>query len=268
MSARTVIAIGWARSGSTAFRQNFLNRHAGIATAPRGQAEADGPGAVILDGLKRMDDADFALNAPEFRRNWASFAEHCGRPVACLTDEELSIGLFGTGVSPIAIARRCGTLFPDARVFAVVRDQVDAIRSFYTLVERTGLTGNLSLSDWVRHYFLKPDDGGFAFLFDYARTLEAYREGRAENAVTAIAYDRFKARPMAAYADAAHALGIDEAPCADFPTDVVNASPQRERACEPDVAAAIRALYATSNQRLTEAFGVDFNEDFKLKDEA
>lgn len=279
MSCRVVLNIGWARAASTAFRQNFLTRHPDIVAVDRGQSILEGPAAAMLLHLKAADDARFRRYSAALCSEWESFEQQIAQPVLCLTDEELSIGLRSTGIDPRMIAKRCGSLFPEARTLAIVRDQVDAIRSFYALAERQGGTEGLSLSDWTRRFFLAPEGRGFSHLFDYMATLQAYLEWQPRHDVIVLPYDRLRNNHAAFYAEVADALGISEQPCEQLPNEIVNASPSALLATpllsdrrgavaggyrvpaeySPGLEDEIRTLYESCNRELAREFRIEFS---------
>ena len=119
-----VINIGWARAASTALRQNFFCRHPDIVTAGSNQRPDEGPAAATLHALKTADDNEFRRELPALRGLWTDY-RHRTDGLICLSDEELSIGLPGR-IRPAALARRCAELFPDVRILAVAREQIDA----------------------------------------------------------------------------------------------------------------------------------------------
>ena len=278
MSSRVVLNIGWARAASTAFRQNFLTRHPEILAVARSQPFSEGPGAIVLRHLKSANEGEFSRYSAELHSEWDAYERQHRQPVLCLTDEELSIGLHNTGIGPRAIAARCGKLFPQARTLAVVRDQVDAIRSFYALAEREGRVEGLSLSEWTRRFFVEPEGRGFSYLFDYMETLRAYLEWQPREDIIVLPYDRLKASHAAVYVEVALALGISDQACEGLPNEIVNASaltssptPQglgghaatggrnRERAeYALGLEAEIRALFERCNLELAREFRIVF----------
>jgi Sulfotransferase family len=267
MTDRPVINIGWARAGSTAFRRNFLERHPDVLAAGRTQSLADGPAAVILPHVKMDGDAEFAGFVPELRAEWKAYAERNPGRVLCLTDEELSIGLPGTGVSPATIAARCMDILPRARTLAIVRDPVDAVRSFYALAQREGRTGGLSYAGWSRRFISAPSEGeSFAYLFAYMTTLGAYLQRQTKADVLVVPWERLASDPRPVYAEIARWLGISERPCEHLPTDVVNASPRPQadgwdahrRATEAEADADVRAAFAHECDALAQTFGIDY----------
>lgn len=275
MSSRVVLNIGWARSASTAFRQNFLTQHPEIHVCGRDQPILDGPGARILKNLKSMDAPTFLSNSAELGSAWADYARRQSKPVICLSDEEMSIGLLNTGVQPKEIATRCALLFPGASTLAIVRDQVDAIRSFYGLATRQGGTAELSLSDWTRTYFIEPKGRGFSYLFDYLATLRSYLEWQPRRDLTVLAYDGLKTRHASFYSEAANALGISEDAARQLPNEIVNASQSVPFSASPEAGTAddgnknrmeyspglevkIRTLYESCNRGLAHEFGIEF----------
>ena len=248
-----LINIGWARAASTAFRQNFLLNHPGIVVASRDQPAHEGPAATILHGLKSFDDARFRDEAPAFRAMWSEYLGRTERLV-CLTDEELSIGLPGR-VGPAQLGRRCADLFPDARILAFVRDQPDAIGSFYGLSQRDAFQNQMPFAAWLDRYFLNPANGrGFAYLYAHAATLKAYADGRKRSDILVLHYDQLRDDPRGAYVTIAGWAGIDMQLCAALPNAVINASPNRPPEWCPASLAAVRALYEADNQLLAAEF--------------
>lgn len=258
MTSRVVLNIGWARAASTAFRHNFLERHPEIRAVDCRQIFFDGPGAFLLNQLKTASDAEFRQNAPALRAEWEAYVAGQDVPIVCLTDEELSIGRPDAEATPEAIAARCAVLFPKARTLAVVRDQPEAIASFYGLAARYGSTEGLSLSAWARRHFLESQGQGFAYMFDYARTLGAYLAWQAPEDVVVLPYDR--SGGARTHAAAARALGVSAAACSDLPVEILNASehPGTRPSYETGVEVEIRELYAASNRRLADRFGIVF----------
>ncbi len=273
MTAATVINIGWARAASTAFRRNFLRRHPQILVVDRGQAPAEGPGASLLLEIKGADEETFARHSATWRAEWQAFEQRNRSGAICVTDEELSIGLPGTRVSPATIGTRCGIVFPGARTLAIIRDQVEGIRSFYALAQRGGSSA-LPLSEWVQRYFLSPKpEEDFTALFSYTRTLRSYLAWQARADILVVPYDRLKSDHLATYVEVARWMGISEEPCRLFPNEIVNASPasstspteRGEHARQPaqDEYAAgqaeqIRSLYGEDNEALASEFGIVF----------
>jgi len=273
MSSTVVINIGWARAGSTAFRQNFLRRHPDILAVGRSHPPTEGPSAALLHHVKTDDHAEFTRCRHDLRSDWEAFAAVNDRQVICLTDEELSIGRIGPAPKPATIAARCGELFPRARTLAIVRNQVDAIRSFHTLAQRNAHGGGLlPYSEWVRRFFLKPAEGeNFAYLFAYMPTLRAFLSWQPKSDVIVLPYDLLRHDHMGAYTSLAGRLGISQQACRLLPNDIVNASPPttapahdqfaiRER-CFPNKEAKledeIEALYRQDNEELAQEFGIN-----------
>ncbi len=253
MSAPMILNIGWARAASTALRQNFLRRHPDLVAAGRDQPAQEGPAAIVLHALKALDDATFRREAPALRALWADYLRRTDRTV-CLTDEELSIGLPGR-IGPAALARRCADLFPDARILAVVRDQVDAIGSFYGLSQRDVFQDQMPFATWLDRFFLNPADGqGFAYLYTHAATLSAYGEGRKRSDILVLGYDRLRDDPLGAYAAIAGWAGIGVKPCGALPNAVINASPNSHPEWPSASLAAVRALYEADNRILADDF--------------
>lgn len=226
MTMPVVINIGWARSASTAFRQNFSRRHPQILAVDRGQPFSEGPLAVVLQYIKSADGSEFERYLPTLRSELAAYEHNHHDRIICVTDEELSIGLLNTSVAPTTIAARCAQLFPRARTLAVVHDQVDAIRSFYALAQRNSHATVVALSDWVRRFFLNPEEGeNFCYLFSYMTTCRAYREWQPTQDIFVLPYDRLKRNHTTAYCDIVLWLGISEKACELLPNETVNASP-------------------------------------------
>lgn len=259
MNSRMLINIGWARAASTALRQNFLLNHPDIVVAGRDQPAHEGPAAAILHGLKSFDDARFRDEAPALRALWSEYIGRTDRLV-CLTDEELSIGLPGR-VGPTELGRRCADLFPDARILAVVRDQPDAIGSFYGLSQRDVFQDQMPFAAWLDRYFLNPANGrGFAYLYSHAATLKAYAEGRKRSDILVLRYDQLRDDPLGAYATIAGWAGVDVLLCAALPNAVVNASPNRHPEWSPASLAAVRALYEADNRHLAADFDTPLSQ--------
>ncbi len=253
MSAPMILNIGWARAASTALRQNFLRRHPDLVAAGRDQPAQEGPAAIVLHALKALDDATFRREAPTLRALWVDYLRRTDRTV-CLTDEELSIGLPGR-IGPAALARRCANLFPDARILAVVRDQVDAIGSFYGLSQRDVFQDQMPFATWLDRFFLNPAHGqGFAYLYTHAATLSAYGEGRKRSDILVLGYDRLRDDPLGAYAAIAGWAGIGVKPCGALPNAVINASPNSHPEWPSASLAAVRALYEADNRILADDF--------------
>jgi hypothetical protein len=260
-----LIHIGWARAASTAFRQNFLRRHPQILAVDRFQQFEDGPAAAILQHLKSGENGKFQDHLAPLSQAWTRYARSRSGRLICLTDEVLSIGLPNTGVLPTAIAARCGQLFPGARVLAVVRDQVDAVRSLHALSLRDS-RDRTPLSQWVDRYFLDPISGeNTAHLFSYMDTLQAYLDCQRTRDVFVLPYTRLRDDPQRAYRDIASWLGISPSACRNLPNEIVNASPRPDTALKsaawsfaPGQEAAIRELYANDNDRLKREFAEYF----------
>lgn len=282
MTKPVVINIGWARSASTAFRHNFLMRHPRILAVDRDQSLSEGPMAEVVQYIKSVSDSEFERYLPALRSEWAAYAHNHHDRIICVTDEELSIGMLNTGVAPTTIAARCGQLFQGARTLAIVRDQVDAIRSFYALSQRNGHTPGLSLSDWVQRFFLNPKEGeNFCYLFSYMTTLRAYLEWQPKRDVFVLLHDRLNTEHAAVYREIARWLGISEEACALLRNDRVNVSPPipvraaqvscggsesigeqhalNEYAAGQEVG--IRALFERDNMELEREFGVVFSPE-------
>lgn len=256
MSSNTIICIGWARAGSTALRQNFLGRHPGLTVAGRDQAGSQGPAAEILHILKTAPDDDFVRQAPALRAAW----DDCRRQseaIVCLSDEELSIGLPGR-VRPADLARRCALLFPEARILAVVREQVEAIASFYGLAQRDTFRDQTPFPDWLDRHFLAPAGGGFAYLYAHAATLEAYGAGRPRADMLVIDHQRLRQDAHGAYRSIAQWMGVSQEACDDLPDATLNASPLGHPAWLPKQLEAVQAMYKADNLRLTAAHGIMF----------
>lgn len=248
-----LINIGWARAASTALRQNFLLNHPDIVVASRDQPAHEGPAAAVLHGLKSFDETRFRNEAPALRALWSDYVGRTDRLV-CLTDEELSIGLPGR-VGPAELGRRCGDLFPEARILAVVRDQPDAIGSFYGLSQREVFQDQMPFAAWLDRYFLNPASGqGFAYLYAHAATLKAYGEGRKPSDVLVLGYDRLRDDPLGAYAAISDWAGIGVTVCEALPNAVINASPNSHPEWPAASLAAIRALYEADNRILADDF--------------
>lgn len=253
MSGRVVLNIGWARAASTAFRANFLRRHPDILVVGRDEPLA----AELLLQLKTAGDADFARSAAGLRVRWDAWTQRQARPVICLSDEELSIGVHGAGVAPVTIARRCGLLFPGARTLALVRDPVEAIRSFHALAERHGATAGLPAAAWALAHFIRPGRDGFAYLFDYAATLQGYLAWQPRGDLIVLDHRRLETAHADAYAQVARALAIDAQACEALPNDILNASPAVASGMD-EVEDAIRSLYRRSSMELAAQFGIAF----------
>ena len=257
MKAPMIINIGWARAASTALRQNFLGRHPHLVAAGRNQPEQEGPAAAILRAIKTLDDAQFRREIPGLKSIWSDYVDRTDGLV-CLTDEELSIGLPGR-IGPAALARRCAILFPEARILAVVREQHDAIGSFYGLSQRTVFGDSTPFPDWLNRHFINPEKGqGFAYLYSHAATLRAYGEGRSRSDILTLPYDRLRDDAPGAYASIARWMAVDEPACAELPNARLNASPNGHPPWTAVSAAAIGALYEADNRALAEEFGVTF----------
>lgn len=255
MSAPMVLNIGWARAASTALRQNFLNRHPDLIAAGRGQPVEEGPAAAILLALKSADDREFSREAPGLRSLWNGYLARADRMV-CLTDEELSIGAPGR-IRPAQLARRCAELFPEARILAVAREQVDAIGSFYALSQRESFRNPMEFPDWLDRYFLEPASGeDFAYLYAHAATLEAYGKERPRSHSLVLGYHDLKADPSTAYIRIARWLGVSDTACSALPNAVVNASPDGHPTWTADHVAAVGALYEADNRILAADFDV------------
>ena len=253
-----VINIGWARAASTALRQNFLSRHPDIVTAGSSQRMDEGPAAAILSSLKTADDDEFRRQSPRLRDLWIDYRRKTGGLV-CLSDEELSIGLPGR-IRPAALARRCAELFPEAHILAIVREQVDAIGSFYGLAQRETFRDPMPFPDWLDRYFLEAADGeGFTYLYAHGSTLTAYGVGRPQSHMLVLDYRRLQADPTGAYVHIARWLGVSEAACNALPNAIVNASPAGPPAWTSERANAIRELYEADNRILSKNYGIDFD---------
>lgn len=259
MTAPVVVNIGWARAASTAFRQNFLRQHPDLFTLDRSGSLLGVDASLILQTLKGADDATFQAELPGLRRRWENLVRDRGHRVLCLSDEELSIGHMRTGILPVTIARRCATLFPGARTLAVVRDQVDTLRSFYHLAARATRGALPLFPDWVDQYFLHPALGDdFRYLFSYMPTLLAYRAQPGSD-ICVVAYDRLKTSHADVYRDVARWLGVSESACNPLPNNVVNASPSVAADYAPGQSLAVNALFAADNAQLAREFGVSFS---------
>lgn len=257
MKARMIINIGWARAASTALRRNFLGRHPDLVVAGRDQPEHEGPAALILEAMKTLDDESFRRESSFLKSMWAEYLDRADRLV-CLTDEELSIGLPGR-IGPAALARRCAVLFPDARILAVVREQHDAIGSFYGLSQRNVFGDSTPFPVWLDRHFLNPADGqGFAYLYTHAATLRAYCEGRSRSDILVLAYDRLRDDALGAYAGIARWMAVCETACAGLPNAVLNASPNGHPEWTAASRTAVRALYEADNRTLAVDFDVTF----------
>jgi hypothetical protein len=256
MTTGLVINIGWARAASTALRENLLARHPGLIAIGASSNNSDIPGARFCAFLKETDDETFERHLPEVRERWLEVRTRTDGLI-CLTDEELSIGLPGQ-VRPEAIARRCASLFPEARILAVVREQVSAVGSFYALTQRPVFGNSVAFPEWLNRYFLEPSDGeGFAYLFRYARALAAHATGRSPEDLLVIDYRHLCANTTGTYRHIANWMGIDEAACDQLPVSVVNASPVGGPPWRKEQESALRALYAADCGLLLRDFGID-----------
>lgn len=256
MSSATIICIGWARAGSTALRQNFLRRHPDLVVAGRDQPESQGPAAAILHILKTADDDEFARQALAMRADWDDYRRRTDG-VLCLSDEELSIGLPGR-IRPANLALRCAQLFPAARILAVVREQVEAIGSFYGLAQRETFRDPTPFPDWLDRYFQASADGGFAYLYAHAATLDAYGAGRPKADMLVIDHQRLREDPLGAYTAIAQWMDVSQDACSKLPTARVNASPGGHPGWPPERRESIRAMYEADNRRLAATFGIEF----------
>lgn len=256
MNSDMIICIGWARAGSTAMRRNFLGRHPGLAVAGRDQAESQGPAAEILHIIKTASDDDFVRQAPVLQAAWDNYRRR-SEAIVCLSDEELSIGLPGR-IRPADLARRCARLFPEARILAVVREQVEAIGSFYGLAQRDAFRDQTPFPDWLDRHFLAPTDGGFAYLYAHAATLDAYAVGRSRADILAIDHRRLREDSFGAYSVIAQWMGVSQEACGDLPDTTLNASPDGHPPWPSERLDAVRALYEADNHRLAASYGIAF----------
>jgi len=261
-----LLHIGWARSGSTALRLNFLSRHSGLLTVGRDRSPTAHPIAQALACIKETGSELFEKTCDTFQASISTiFAGDYDR-IVCISDEELSIGRPGKPVGPREIGARCGRVFADARVLAVVRDQTEAIRSLYGLAQFLRPSPE-PFGEWVERCFLQPnaDTVGFSDLFAYMKTLKGYLHWCERADLLVVPYHEFARDAYGVYRSVAEWLGISPDICASFPNDRVNASdggPVNRFPLDnylPGQERRVRELFAEDNATLERQFGITFD---------
>ncbi len=134
---RTVLHIGFNKTGTTTLQRAVFARQAGWAYA--GPGSAGGVMRWLSENLWSSDDADYLERAA------AGYVADVGRSARTLV---VSHEGFGRHPHDGRTARRLHDLFPGAHVLAVVRDQRSMARSLYFMYLSRG--GVLPFEAWIR----------------------------------------------------------------------------------------------------------------------
>ncbi|HEY7439329.1 MAG TPA: hypothetical protein VIC35_08020 [Acidimicrobiia bacterium] len=138
--ARVAIHIGYHQTASTWFQQVVVPRHPMIRSWLTG-APANDPFLAEIIGC-----SDLGFDPSRARSRFEDRAAQLQVPhggLLMISAERLSGDAASGGYDEVRIAERLASVLPDAKVFAVVREQVDMIESEYHRLVLEGLTASL-----------------------------------------------------------------------------------------------------------------------------
>ncbi len=177
-----LIHIGFHKTATTWMQQRWYPRHPQLAVP-----------VDYWDIVERLVFPDPLHYDADATRSWFA-ARAVPDRTTVLSAERLSGTPHAGGYDRAEIAARIATTFPDARVWMVVREQVDMIASLYRQYVFEG--GRLPLDRYVGAPVpeLKP---GFRFEhLDYAPLVARYRALLGEDRVLVTTYEDFRADPQ------------------------------------------------------------------------
>lgn len=196
--ARLLIHIGYHKTGTTWLQKRlFAREDLGFRRLSLSKKRSD---------FVRVHDFDFD---PEvYRREFEPQLARCaaeGR-VAVISHERLSGNPHSGGFDSRTLADRLAQVFPDARIFVVIREQRAMILSAYAQYVRAG--GLCSL----RGYLAPPRDHRLPMFrldhFRYDRLIAHYQKRFGREHVLVLSYERFRADPAGFVEDLCRFAGV------------------------------------------------------------
>ena len=186
MAHKKLIHIGYHKTATT-----WLQRH--LLDNPEANFKRFMSKAEIRQKIVQPHELDF--NAEEVRAYYETLVPEGAEEVSVISSERLSGNPHSGGYDNKNIADRLYSVFPDAKVLIVVREQVDAIASCY--LQHIKFGGCLSLKD-----YLDPKKHGAAFVpgfnfihFEYNKLANYYMKLFGKDNVLVLPYELFKASP-------------------------------------------------------------------------
>jgi len=187
-----LIHIGYHKTGTTFLQRRFFNDE------KSGLALAAGPPRTRVPVLNRnfIDVNPFEFDPVAARRDLEPAIQNTQnrRLIPVVSHERFSGSPFGGGHDSKQIADRLGTVFPEARVMVVIREQVSMLLSVYKLYVRQG--GAMNLRQFVDSRSGRMRVPGFRFDFlEYHRLIGYYAWLFGKENVLVLPYEMLKDKP-------------------------------------------------------------------------
>jgi hypothetical protein len=207
MAPTPVVHLGYHKTATTWFQRVALGRHDRVATYLTGPARED---AMVRQWILTSDrdfDADAARAA--YRARLDAIGDTADAVV--ISEERLSGHAVTGGFDTFRIAERIAATVPDARVWFVVREQVDMIESEYLQLVQEGTPARLrDLLDFTPRLATVP---GFDLgQWEYDRLADRYVELFGADRVRIFEFRSLIADPQRFLDDLAAFMGTDPWP--------------------------------------------------------
>jgi len=225
------IHIGYAKSGSTTLQKQLFSRHPQInylGTFPRGNIGIDSDyldeNSVYLadENLREFYRNLVMLDRSEYQQaqNQELFAKHIDnyftRPGLPLFSNERFTSVFFAYPDLHEKANRIKTIFPDARILCVIRNQLDLIVSQYRdhpFDPRNLAKGQpVSIDDWIEIAF-STEDLTFLDTLKYHKVIEIYKYLFGKENIKILSLEELAKSPDSFARQLSEFLGIDADVC-------------------------------------------------------
>lgn len=216
MSRSVAFHIGYHKTATTWFQREALHRHPDVRRFLTGATWEDPFLREVILASRRDYDAHRVREV--FDRRMEGLAIPDGG-VAIVSEERLSGHVATGGFDTFQIAERLAEVAPDARVFFVVREQVDMIESEYLQLVQEGSSARL---DWLLRFTpTAATVPGFDLgHYEYDRLADHYAQLFGPKRVRVFEFRSVVGDPRRFLDDVAGYLGID--PWPTLPTDVLS----------------------------------------------
>jgi hypothetical protein len=254
---RVLLHIGLPKTGSTALQTNFFIRCPGLHYLGKPRTNTWRLAHHFIRSIVELDTVQWNRGFDELRLGAESlFPADADRVV--ISEEEFSMGAARGGADRGTIANRLKQLFPQARVLAVIRNQLTALPSLYCHAMTLANMPFMPFDDWLTKLRTSLPYGHGLQLFRYADLVDHYATLFAADDISVLTYEDFRDRPDVFMDDLARILSVDASTVASLSNREHNTRPSRRmvwalrlRERHPDFVRAVQLLPRPLIRQLT-----------------
>ncbi len=254
MSRPVTLHVGLPKTGTTSLQMNLFLRHPQIAYVGKPLTRFSVAQAQVFEALMGWSPRRWREEQGALRTHVDELlASRPGERVV-LSEEELSTALSAGRVGRAEVAHRLASLFPDATVLMVVRNQLAAVGSMYGQLVRVGRTDQ-PFAGWVSDLLERPE---WLAAYDYGQAVQDYEACFSGDRVRVLAFEQLAVSPDGFVRSVCDVVGVDpDLGVSCFASEVRNASPTAAPALTDHLSAALSRSFAPGNRRLADRTGLD-----------